>query len=96
VAGALHATEIPFVFGTVRAKYEDATTREDVALSDAANAYWVAFAKSGNPNAPGLPEWPRFTAEGDTIMDFAADGRPAAKRDPWRDRLDLVERVATR
>jgi para-nitrobenzyl esterase len=96
VAGALHATEIPFVFGTVRAKYEDATTKEDVALSDAANAYWVAFAKSGAPNAPGLPEWPRFTAEGDTIMEFTADGRPVAKRDPWRDRLDLVERVATR
>jgi para-nitrobenzyl esterase len=36
--GALHATEIPFVFETVRAKYGDATAAEDEALAAAVNA----------------------------------------------------------
>jgi para-nitrobenzyl esterase len=96
VAGALHATEIPFVLGTVRAKYEGATTPDDVALSDLANKYWVAFATTGDPNGPGLPPWPRFTAENDMIMEFTAEGRAIATHDPWHDRLDWIEKLAPR
>jgi len=93
VAGALHATEIPFVFGTVRAKYGDATTAEDEALARAANAYWVAFARTGDPNGDGRPKWPAYTEKDDVILDFAVTG-PKAKADPWKARLDLIERFA--
>jgi para-nitrobenzyl esterase len=93
VKGALHATEIPFVFQTVRAKYGDATTAEDERIADAANAYWTAFAKTGDPNGEGRPTWPPYAPESDVILDFALDG-PVAKPDPWRSRLDLIERVA--
>jgi para-nitrobenzyl esterase len=92
--GALHATEIPFVFGTVRAKYEGATTPEDEAMGEVMNAYWAAFAKSGDPNGDGRAKWPSYTADQDEVMDFAASGA-AAKADPWRTRLDLVERLAS-
>ena len=88
--GALHATEIPFVFETVRAKYGDATTAEDEAIAAAANAYWVAFARTGDPNGDGRPKWPAYSAAGDVVMDFAITG-PAAKADPWKARLDLIE-----
>jgi para-nitrobenzyl esterase len=91
--GALHATEIPFVFATVRAKYGDATTAEDEALAAQANAYWAAFAKSGEPNAEGLPKWPAFTAAGDVVMDLGVGG-PKAGPDPWKARLDFIERAA--
>jgi para-nitrobenzyl esterase len=94
VAGALHATEIPFVLGTVRAKYGAATTPADVALSDAALAHWAAFAKRGDPNGEGLAPWPRFTSDNDMIMEFTAEGRPVATHDPWRERLDYVEKLA--
>jgi para-nitrobenzyl esterase len=92
--GALHATEIPFVFATVRAKYEAAATAEDEALAAQANAYWVNFAKSGDPNGESLPKWPAFTAAGDVVMDLAASG-PKAAPDPWKARLDLVEKAAS-
>jgi para-nitrobenzyl esterase len=91
--GALHATEIPFVFDTVRAKYEGATTPEDEAMGEAMNAYWAAFAKSGDPNGEARAKWPAYTADQDTVMDFAVGG-PAAAPDPWRARLDFVERLA--
>jgi para-nitrobenzyl esterase len=93
VKGALHATEIPFVFETVRAKYGDATTAEDEAIAAAANAYWVAFAKTGDPNGDARPRWPAYTRTDDVLMDFAVTG-PAAKPDPWKARLDLVEKFA--
>ena len=59
--GALHATEIPFVFETVRAKYGEATTAEDEAIAAAANAYWVAFARTSDPNGDGRPRWPAYS-----------------------------------
>jgi para-nitrobenzyl esterase len=92
--GALHATEIPFVFETVRAKYGDATTPEDEAIAAAANAYWVAFARTGDPNGDGRPKWPAYSAKDDVIMDFTLAG-PVAKPDPWKARLDLVEKAAS-
>jgi len=95
VKGALHATEIPFVFETVRAKYGDATTPEDEAIASAINAYWVSFARTGDPNGDGRPKWPAYTAAGDVVMDFAVTG-PAAKADPWKARLDLIERAAAK
>jgi para-nitrobenzyl esterase len=91
--GALHATEIPFVFGTVRAKYEGATTPEDEAMGEVMNAYWAAFARGGDPNGEARPKWPAYTADQDVVMDFAVAG-PAANPDPWRARLDFVERMA--
>ena len=72
--GALHATEIPFVFSTVKAKYEAATTPDDIAIAAAVTDYWAAFAKTGNPNGAGRPKWPIYTAATDEIMDFTTAG----------------------
>jgi para-nitrobenzyl esterase len=77
----------------VGAKYEAATTPEDVAMGEVMNAYWAAFARTGDPNGDGRAKWPAYTADADAIMDFAASG-PAAQADPWRARLDFVERLA--
>jgi para-nitrobenzyl esterase len=93
VKGAPHATEIPFVFDTVAAKYGKDLTDADRAAGQAANAYWANFAKTGNPNGAGLPNWPAYSPKTDVLMDFTATG-PVAKPDPWKERLDLVEKLA--
>jgi para-nitrobenzyl esterase len=93
--GAPHATEIPFVFDTVQARYGKDLTTADEATAQAANAYWVNFAKTGNPNGGKLPEWPAYKADTDQILDFTEKG-PVAGPDPWKARLDLVEAMAER
>jgi para-nitrobenzyl esterase len=91
--GAPHATEIPFVFDTVAARYGKDLAAVDEATAKATLAYWVAFAKTGNPDSEGLPHWPAYDAAGDQLMDFTKDG-PVAGRDAWKARLDLTEAAA--
>jgi para-nitrobenzyl esterase len=92
-AGAPHASEIPFVFDTVGARYGERTSRADEAMAREVHAYWVAFAKSGRPEPAGLPAWPEYRARGDRLMAFTEHG-PLAEADPWRKRLDLAARIA--
>jgi para-nitrobenzyl esterase len=44
------------------------------------SSYWVSFAKSGDPNGPGLPKWPAFTENDQKVMYFdqASGARPVA------------------
>lgn len=94
VPGAFHATEIPFVFDTVRAKYGSALTDADEKAAQQMHAYWVNFVKTGDPNGSDLPHWPKYSASQDELMNFTQDG-PAAQPDPWKQRLDLVEQMVT-
>jgi para-nitrobenzyl esterase len=90
--GALHATEIPYVFDTVAAKYGKELTPNDAAAAAAANAYWSNFAKSGDPNKPdAVPTpWPAYDPRNDVILDFTNDG-PKSVPDPWKTRMDVTE-----
>jgi para-nitrobenzyl esterase len=93
-SGAPHATEIPYVFDTVKAKYGKDLTAKDEGVASAANRYWANFAKTGDPNGPGLPRWPAYSASGDGIMDFRPDGQPVGGADPWKARLDVTAAAA--
>jgi Carboxylesterase family len=68
-----HASELQFMFGrpplggTSFAGMDPA----QVTLSKRMMDYWANFAKTGNPNGPGLPVWPRFTAGRGEIMKLA-------------------------
>jgi para-nitrobenzyl esterase len=87
--GAVHASEISYVFGAL-ASLKDVTVRpEDWRLSDEMGAYWTNFAKTGNPNAKGLPEWPRYEATtGYQVMHL--DTVSAAAADAHRDRYEFL------
>jgi para-nitrobenzyl esterase len=62
-AGARHAGELEYAFGTLRlAQPESLWADDDLKLSDAIGTYWTNFVKTGNPNKPvnGLPDWPQY------------------------------------
>ena len=89
--GTVHTGEIPYVFGTLEAP---ATyTQEDRALSDLVMSYWVNFARTGDPNGPGLPKWPNFT-EGDETM-MRLDAHPASGPTPNLEQLRVFDAIVT-
>ena len=52
-----------------------------------------SFAKTGDPNGPGLPHWPRYGGKTDAIMDFSPDG-PKGGADPFKARFDVTAEAA--
>ena len=69
--GNTHAQDVPYVFGSLsRAEY----TAADTALSDVMQTYWTNFAKTGNPNGRGVPQWPTFDAASRRYMTFTEKG----------------------
>ncbi|HEX3472014.1 MAG TPA: carboxylesterase family protein [Silvibacterium sp.] len=91
--GAGHGAEIPYVFDTVKAFYGDQLNPADSAMAATTISYWVAFAKTGDPNGEGRPHWPAYSPQTDILLDFTNTGAIAGP-DPWKTRLDLTEKVA--
>lgn len=76
--GAYHGAEIPYVFGQDDAWLPSAPA--DRALSRIMQRYWLNFARSGNPNGPGLPLWPDWRSPAPRLL--ALDEAIAAKPAP--------------
>ncbi len=88
--GATHASEVPYVFDTVKARYGAALAPADEAMAKAIIDRWVAFAKTGKPDVAGGPAWKPFDLQHELIFDFSAHGL-IAEHDPLKQRLDLTE-----
>jgi para-nitrobenzyl esterase len=67
--GAFHGAEIYYALANLGYKKWN-WTAADKALSDTMSAYWINFAKTGNPNGAGLPQWPAYDASSDMLMLF--------------------------
>ncbi len=72
---AYHGAEIPYVFDT--ADHWLPADRVDWALTDTMLAYWTQFAKTGDPNGAGLPNWPAFDPRTDVHQDLGDEVRTA-------------------
>jgi len=60
---AFHSDELEYVFGTLDVRKGAVWHAEDRTLSEEMIGYWTNFARTGDPNGKGLPEWPRFDRE---------------------------------
>jgi para-nitrobenzyl esterase len=90
--GAYHSAEIEYVFGQLDSKAGVAWTPETRALSAQMQKYWANFARSGDPNGPGLPKWPVYSAKDGWPVMFL-DAMSAARKDDLRDRYVFLAGV---
>jgi len=87
---AFHTLEIPFVLANVdEAKSMTGSGADRYALQDKMSGAWASFARSGNPNHKGLPNWPAFKADQRATMIF--DNQCKVMNDPHgEERLALA------
>ena len=62
-ATAFHSDDIEYVFGTLETRPGAEWRPEDRILSEQMMTYWTNFAKTGDPNGPGVPLWPKLGTE---------------------------------
>ncbi len=64
-----HTMEIPFAFDNVKISARMTGGGADaMALADKVSDAWIAFARTGDPNTPKLPQWPAFEAKDRATM----------------------------
>jgi para-nitrobenzyl esterase len=80
--GAFHSLEVPYVFGSLRDREWQwlPSTADDASLSSLLQTYWTNFAKTGNPNASGLPNWPAWRDAEKEFLVVKKDASVTAQR----------------
>jgi para-nitrobenzyl esterase len=82
--------ELQFIFGAEGVPGAGVFTHRDREVSNILRAYWTNFAKTGDPNGPGLPLWETSSNPEKLLLisnvDISSGG------DPWSERLDRIER----
>src|SRR6202521_946736 len=87
-----HTIEIPFVFHNIAiAGPLISKMPEAYALAETASAAWVAFARTGDPNTPGVPRWPAYSVGSRDTMLFNNTVR--VEQDPDRGPRLVMEQV---
>jgi len=88
--GARHSGEIEYVFQMLK-WLDKPWTPEDFQVADTMSSFWVNFARSGDPNGKGLPQWPPYESSNRfQVMHFIGKDSQAAA-EAHRDRYEFME-----
>jgi para-nitrobenzyl esterase len=90
--GAAHSAEIQYALGNLPLDPRYAWRPADYKVSEVVQGYFVNFIKTGNPNGPGLPDWPTYNSDTNfQRMRLDVDSRSEAE--PHRDRYLALDAV---
>jgi para-nitrobenzyl esterase len=90
--GVYHFAEIYYVFNNLDAEPSFTWEPDDRRLADTMTSYWTNFAKTGDPNGPGLPPWPAYKpGGGGQVMELGKTIAP--REEPHRDRYEFLDTV---
>ncbi len=84
--GASHSAEIQYAMGNLDLDKRYSWEPADYTVSKLMQAYFVNFIKTGNPNGPGVPEWPAYRADNNyqrMRIDVESHAEPEAHRDRY-------------
>lgn len=85
--GAFHSAEFGYALHTLKF-WNRPFTQVDYQLEEIMSTYWVNFAKTGNPNGEGLPEWPAYSDENPRVIELG--DKVQAKGLPYSDQLHFM------
>ncbi|HLH05347.1 MAG TPA: carboxylesterase/lipase family protein [Bryobacteraceae bacterium] len=91
--GAYHSADIEYVFETLDWK-KLPWTDTDRRVSEQMSSYWTNFAKTGNPNGSGLPEWPQYAPSEFPVMHIGS--KTEAAPDSMRQQYLFLDSVAAK
>ncbi len=94
ILGACHAVDLGFTFGTNAVDGGDlffGAGSEADRIVDQMQGAWSAFAKGGDPNAVGWPNWSRYDRRARATMEIGSN--PRLRDDHWRELNDLWSEV---
>jgi len=91
---ACHVLEIPFVFDNVDDIALTGGRPDKYELLESVCNAWIAFARNGNPNHPGIPEWQLYTAQNRATMMLDVPCR--VEVNPYCKELDAWEGIPLR
>ncbi|MCW2406471.1 para-nitrobenzyl esterase [Sphingobium sp. B1D7B] len=87
---AHHGAELAYIFGNYRPAGRTLDAEEQM-IHRLLSGYWLNFARTGNPNGAGLPQWPAHGVPAHVALRFGAEGAaPIGEREPVL--LDLIDR----
>ena len=85
-----HGLDLPLVFDTVdkSASFLGTGAADAQKVAEQMSPAWIAFARTGSPNAPGLPSWPRYDTRSRSTMIFNVVSR--AVNDPYAEERAII------
>jgi len=90
--GASHSAEIEYAMGNLGTNEVYAWTPDDYKVSKVMQEYFANFIKTGNPNGPGVPNWPAFNTGQRMIIDV----NTRAEREKVRARYEFLDQFYIR
>jgi para-nitrobenzyl esterase len=90
--GAYHGEELAFLDDA----YPRGSSDGDRAFGETLRTYWSNFARSGNPNSPGLPKWPVFDPGSDRVFSLGQTIGPIQMNRNLRVNLRVLDKIMAR